>query len=59
MRVASVQFAPQPGKCEENAAHIRAMLKRYVPAHSPSVAPGSIDLLVLPEMALTGTGVAH
>ncbi|KAI3626702.1 hypothetical protein GLX27_001639 [Malassezia furfur] len=46
MRVASVQFAPQPGKCEENAAHIRAMLK--------SVAPGSLDLLVLPEMALTG-----
>ncbi|BEI89184.1 uncharacterized protein CcaverHIS019_0205460 [Cutaneotrichosporon cavernicola] len=46
LRVSCVQFDVKLGRVEENAAKVEAMTAR--------LAPGSVDLLVLPEMALSG-----
>lgn len=46
MRVALLQFAPSLGKVAQNIERVDAILRR--------VAPRDLDLLILPEMALTG-----
>jgi len=46
MRIACLQFNPQPGKVAQNIVKAEALLE--------SIPPHSLDLLVLPEMALTG-----
>ncbi|WFD08223.1 hypothetical protein MVES1_003595 [Malassezia vespertilionis] len=46
MRVVCVQCTPEQGKVQQNAAHIMSLVE--------TVKPGSVDMLVLPEMALTG-----
>ncbi|KAI9700394.1 MAG: Carbon-nitrogen hydrolase [Candelina mexicana] len=46
MRIALLQFAPYLGKVSQNIERVDAILRR--------VAPRDLDLLILPEMALTG-----
>ncbi|RSH84550.1 Carbon-nitrogen hydrolase [Apiotrichum porosum] len=46
IRIACVQFDPKLGKGVENAAKVESMTAR--------LQPGMLDLLVLPEMALSG-----
>ena len=46
MRVCTLQFAPQPGEIESNTSRASCLIA--------DLQPGSLDLLVLPELALTG-----
>lgn len=47
MRIGCLQFAPQVGDLENNLNRADAVLNR--------VDPDSLDLLVLPELAFSGT----
>lgn len=47
MRIACLQFNPKLGKLPENIARANALLQ--------AASPRDIDLLVLPELAFTGT----
>ncbi len=66
MRVAILQFSPQLGKVAKNASRVRNLLSPLIASEqaqqsSETKRPG-IDLLILPEMALTGyafSSVAH
>ena len=49
MRIACLQFSPQLGKVEENIARANGLLSQA----SNSIPP--IDILVLPELAFSGT----
>ncbi|TXT06032.1 hypothetical protein VHUM_03505 [Vanrija humicola] len=46
LRIACVQYDAKLGRVDDNAAKVEAL--------TASLAPGSVDLLVLPEMALSG-----
>ncbi|WWD22277.1 hypothetical protein CI109_106768 [Kwoniella shandongensis] len=46
VRIACVQYDPKLGKVKENTARVEELTK--------GLTPGSLDLLVLPEMALSG-----
>lgn len=63
MRIATLQFAPQVGHLDSNIRKAEDLLKQLElklqkdnDARSASAQPAgsSLDLLVLPEMALTG-----
>ena len=47
MKIACLQFAPTVGDLEGNIARANAVLAEQL--------PDGLDLLVLPELALTGT----
>lgn len=47
MRIACLQFNPELGRLPENIARANALLE--------AASPQNIDLLVLPELAFTGT----
>lgn len=47
MKIVCVQFCPQLGKVQENSKHVQELVA--------GLKPEDVDLLVLPEMALTGT----
>ena len=47
MRIACLQFNPELGRLPENVAHANSLLE--------AASPQNIDLLVLPELAFTGT----
>lgn len=47
MRIACLQFNPKLGRLPENVAHANSLLE--------AASPQNIDLLVLPELAFTGT----
>lgn len=47
MRIACLQFNPELGRLSENIARANALLE--------AASPQNIDLLVLPELAFTGT----
>lgn len=49
MRIACLQFAPQVGDVDNNLNRADAILSR--------VDPEALDLLVLPELAFSGTSV--
>lgn len=46
MKIVCTQFCPQFGKVQENADHVKKLVS--------GIRPDQVDLLVLPEMALTG-----
>lgn len=46
MKIVCTQFCPQFGKVQENADHVKKLVSE--------ISPDQVDLLVLPEMALTG-----
>jgi protein N-terminal amidase len=50
MRIGCLQFAPQVGEVSNNISRAEAVLSRANPQEL-----GTLDLLVLPEMALSGT----
>ena len=47
MRIACLQFNPELGKLPENIARANALLQ--------AAPPKDVDILVLPELAFTGT----
>ena len=50
MRIACLQFNPKLGRLPQNIAHTNVLLE--------TASPHNIDLLVLPELAFTGT-ISH
>lgn len=50
MRIATVQFAPELGKTQENIRRADVLLEH--------LSPGRCDLLVLPELAFSGLASA-
>lgn len=51
MRLSCLQFSPQLGKVKENMARVDTLLE--------TVAPQSLDILVLPELAFSGLPSCH